>query len=142
MRHRVWTTTALAVLAVTALSCAGDEPVPTSSPEAGIATTLSDFKIKPAEAEADAGSVTLDLTNDGPSEHSFLLVRTDLAEDALPVTDHLVDVEQLEVVGQVDRIEADAESSITAELTAGAYVMFCNLTGHYESDMHAAFAVI
>jgi len=142
MRHRVWTWTALAILTVSALSCAGDEPSPTSSPEAGIATTLSDFKIKPAEAEADAGPVTLDLTNDGPSEHTFLLVRTDLAEDALPVTDHVVDVEQLDVVGQVDRIPADAERSITAELSAGDYVMFCNLTGHYESDMHAAFAVI
>ena len=142
MRHRVWTTAALAVLAVSALSCAGDEPAPTSSPEAGIATTLSDFKIKPAEAEADSGPVTLELTNNGPSEHMFLLVRTDLAEDALPVTDHVVDIEQLEVVGEVDRIEADAERSITAELAAGDYVMLCNLTGHYESDMHAAFAVI
>jgi uncharacterized cupredoxin-like copper-binding protein len=142
MRYRVWTTAALAVLAASAFSCAGDEPAATSSPEAGVATTLSDFKIKPAEAEADAGPVTFDLTNDGPSEHSFLLVRTDLAEDELPLTDHVVDIEQLEVVGQVDRIEADAERAITAELAAGDYVMFCNLTGHYESDMHAAFAVI
>ena len=140
MRQRIWVATAFAVLVVGASACSGDEPAPTSSPDAGIATTLSDFKIKPAEA--DAGPITLDLTNDGPSDHSFFLVRTDLAEDALPITDHLVDLDRLEVVGQVERIDVEAEASMTVELTSGDYVMLCNLPGHYESDMHAAFAVI
>ncbi len=141
MRRRLCFATALVLLVMTAASCSSDASSSTPSPDAGIATTLTDFKIKPAETESAAGPVTFDLTNDGPSDHSFYLVRTDLAEDALPVTDHAVDLDQLEVAGQIDRIEFDAQRSLTVDLEAGSYVMFCNLTGHYESDMHAAFTV-
>lgn len=141
MRQRLCFAAALVLLVVTAAACSSDAASSTPSPDAGIATTLTDFMIKPAETEALAGPVTFDLRNDGPSDHSFFLARTDLAEDALPVTDHVVDLDQLDVSGQIDRIEFDAERSLTVDLEAGSYVMFCNLTGHYESDMHAAFTV-
>jgi uncharacterized cupredoxin-like copper-binding protein len=130
------------VLALAGAACSSDaEAPPTSAGEAGIATTLTDFKIKAAETEAPVGTVTLDLANDGPSDHSFFLVKTDLADDALPVADHLVQVDGLEVVAQIDKFDEGTEQSLTVDLEAGDYVMFCNLTGHYESDMHATFTV-
>jgi uncharacterized cupredoxin-like copper-binding protein len=128
------------VLAFAACDSGGEAPA-TPSPENAIAVTLTDFKIKPAEAETTAGPVTFDLTNDGPSDHTFFLARTDLADDALPVTDHLVDVGRLEVTTQIDRFDFGTERSISLDLEPGEYVMFCNLTGHYESDMHTAFTV-
>jgi uncharacterized cupredoxin-like copper-binding protein len=141
MRTRLCVATALVLLAAAATACSSEAASSAPSPEAGIATTLTDFKIQPAETEALAGPVTFDLTNDGPSDHSFYVVRTDLPEDQLPVTDHVVDLNQLEVVGQIDKVEFDTQRSLTVDLEPGSYVMFCNLTGHYESDMHTAFTV-
>jgi uncharacterized cupredoxin-like copper-binding protein len=139
--RRAWLAVAIALLAVAGAACSSDGEASSSPSPAGIATTLSDFTIKPAETEAPAGSVTFDLTNDGPSDHTFFMVKTDLAEDALPVADHLVQVDQLDVVAEIDEFPEGTERSLSIDLEPGGYVMFCNLTGHYESDMHAAFAV-
>ena len=140
MGNRVWLAAAVAI-AGSAVACSGSEPAAAPSPDVGIATTLTDFAIKTAETEAAAGAVEFDLVNDGPSDHSFILVRTDRADDDLPVVDHVVDPSQLDVVAEVERIEFEAEHALAVDLEAGNYVMFCNLPGHYESDMHAAFAV-
>ena len=141
MRRRAWLAVALALVAVTGAACSSSSAATPSASPTGIAVTLSDFKIKPADTEAPAGPVTFDLTNDGPSDHTFFMVKTDLADDALPVADHLVQVDQLDVVAEVDRFPAGTEQSLSVDLQPGAYVMFCNLTGHYESDMHTAFTV-
>jgi uncharacterized cupredoxin-like copper-binding protein len=139
--RRAWLAVALALVAVTGAACSSSGEASPSPSTAGVAVTLSDFKIKPADTEAPAGPVTFDLTNDGPSDHTFFMVKTDLAEDALPVADHLVQTDQLDVVTEVDRFPAGTERSLGLDLEPGTYVMFCNLTGHYESDMHAAFTV-
>jgi uncharacterized cupredoxin-like copper-binding protein len=142
MKQRVWLAAALAVLSLTAAACGGSsEATPSPSDDAGIATTLADFSIKPAEKEATAGPVTFDLQNDGPSDHTFYVVRTDLADDALPVKDHVVQVAGLDVAGELDDVPFDAAPSLTVQLSAGAYVLLCNYPGHYESGMHAAFTV-
>ena len=107
--RRAWLAVALAVVAVTGAACSSSgEASPSPSPTA-IAVTLSDFKIKPAETETPAGSVTFDLTNDGPSDHTFFMAKTDLADDALPVADHLVQVDQLDVVAEIDTFPAGTE---------------------------------
>ena len=139
--HRLWLVAAIVALAGSAVACSGGEPTVAPSQDAGIATTLTDFAIKPAEVEAPTGSVTFDLTNDGPSDHSFYLVRTDRAEDELPVVDHVVEVAQLEVVAEVEQVAFEAQQVLSVDLEAGGYVMFCNLAGHYESDMHTVFTV-
>ena len=140
--RRAWLAgVAFALVAVTGAACSSSGEASPSPSSAGTAVTLSDFKIKPADAEAPAGPVTFDLTNDGPSDHTFFLVKTDLAEDALPVAEHLVQVDQLAVVAEIDRFPVGTDRSLSVDLEPGAYVMFCNLTGHYESDMHTAFTV-
>ena len=142
MRRRAWLAAAIAVVVMAGGACSsGGGTSPSPTPGTGIAVTLSDFKIKAAETEAPAGPITFDLTNDGPSDHTFFMVKTDLAEDALPVADHLVQVDQLDVVAEIDTFPAGTEQSLTVDLQPGAYVMFCNLTDHYESDMYTAVTV-
>jgi uncharacterized cupredoxin-like copper-binding protein len=142
MKQRVWLAAALAALSLSAAACGGSsEATPSPSDDAGIATTLADFSIKPAEKEANAGPVTFDLQNDGPSDHTFFVARTDLADDALPVKGHVVQLDGLDVVGELDNVPFEAAPSITVALTPGAYVLFCNYPGHYESGMFAAFTV-
>jgi uncharacterized cupredoxin-like copper-binding protein len=142
MRQRARLATALVAISLFAVACGGSAGAAASpTPDQGIATTLTDFKIKPAEVEAPAGEVSFDLQNDGPSDHTFFLVKTDLAEDALPVVDHVVDLSGLDIAAQAGVLPFGTHASLTADLSAGTYVMFCNLPGHYESDMHAAFTV-
>jgi uncharacterized cupredoxin-like copper-binding protein len=142
MRRRAWLAGALAALSLTVAACgsSGGDASPSPSPS-GIATTLADFSIKPAEKEAPAGSVTFDLQNDGPSDHTFYVVRTDLADDALPVKDHLVQLSGLDVVAKLDNVPFNAAPSLTLSMTPGAYVFLCIYPGHYESGMFAAFTV-
>jgi uncharacterized cupredoxin-like copper-binding protein len=141
MTNRERLTAALTALSLLAVACggSGSGAAASSSVDQGIATTLTDFDIRPAEVEAPAGEVSFALENDGPSLHTFFLVRTDLAEDALPVVDHVVDLRALDVLAEAGELVFGGETSLTADLSAGTYVMFCDLPGHYESDMHAAF---
>src|SRR4249919_281230 len=54
-----------------------------SSDDGGIDVTVSDFKVEPAETSAAAGELTFDITNDAEQTHEFVIVKTDLAADAL-----------------------------------------------------------
>ncbi len=143
MRHRARLATPVVALCLVAAGCggSGEGAAANATSDQSIATTLTDFKIKPAETEVPAGEVSFALQNDGPSEHTFFLVKTDLAEASLPVVDHMVDLGALDVVAQVANLGFGTHTSVTADLAAGTYVMFCNLPGHYESDMHTAFTV-
>ncbi len=142
MRQHARLAAALAAPLLVSVACGGSGDGPAAAtPDQGIATTLNDFKIEPAEAEAPAGRVLFALQNDGPSEHTFFVVRTGLAEASLPVVDHVVDLGSLEVVAQAGELPYGVHVSVDADLAAGTYVLFCNLPGHYESDMHTGFTV-
>lgn len=123
-----------ALLALSGVAC--------SSGGAAIGVTEKDFEINLDETSADAGEVTFDITNDGPSEHEFVVFKTDLAEDALPLADDgsvSEEGEGLEVVDEVEDIAPDSSPSLTVDLDAGSYVIICNLPGHYKQGMHTSF---
>lgn len=115
-----------------------------SSDDGGIGITLSDFKVEPAETSAAAGELTFDITNDAEQTHEFVIVKTDLAADALPTnTDGDVDEEGegIEPVDEIEDITAGSTQSLTVSLDAGSYVFLCNLPGHYRQGMHTTFTV-
>ena len=109
----------------------------------GIGVTLADFSVTPAETSTAAGDVTFDVTNDAEQTHEFVVIKTDLAEDQLPLDDQGVDEEAdgVEVVDEIEDVEAGSEQSLTTTLDSGSYVLICNLPGHYAQGMHAAFTV-
>jgi uncharacterized cupredoxin-like copper-binding protein len=108
----------------------------------GIATTLKDFAITPATTSASAGEITFDVTNDGPSDHEMVIIKTDLAPDALP-TDSKGEVveDEVEAVDEVEDVAPGSSVSLSVNLEAGSYVLICNLPGHYAAGMSAAFTV-
>jgi len=115
-----------------------------SSDDGGIGVTVSDFKVEPAEASAAAGELTFDVTNDAEQTHEFVIFKTDLAPDALPVGDDGDVDEEGEGVEHIDEIEditGGSTQSLTVTLDAGNYVFICNLPGHYAQGMHAPFTV-
>jgi uncharacterized cupredoxin-like copper-binding protein len=107
----------------------------------GVSATEKDFSIDLGSSSAPAGSVTFNITNDGPSAHEFVIVQTDDAPDALPVKDSEVEEDKLTVVDEQEDIAPSTTATLTTDLEAGSYVIICNVTGHYEAGMHTAFTV-
>jgi uncharacterized cupredoxin-like copper-binding protein len=107
----------------------------------GVSATEKDFSIDLGSSSAPAGSVTFNITNDGPSAHEFVIVQTDDAPYALPVKDSEVEEDKLTVVDEQEDIAPSTTATLTTDLEAGSYVIICNVTGHYEAGMHTAFTV-
>lgn len=139
----------LAVLAIMGLLVAacssGASPSTGTGTEAGastIATELTEWEIKLDSSTGKAGSLTFNVSNKGEKEHEFVVVKTDLKADKLPVTgDDEVDESAFEPVDEIEDIKAGATPSLTVDLKPGHYVLLCNLTGHYAKGMHADFDV-
>lgn len=114
---------------------------------------LSEFIVEADPDSAAAGEVTFDVQNEGEEVHEFVIVKTDLDPDALPTAeDGSFDEEGsgVEVVDEIEDIEAGAGDEITVDLDAGAYVLLCNLVeeeesgeveSHFAEGMFTEFAV-
>jgi plastocyanin len=137
---RLWVASALALVAT---SCGGG---------ATVEVTLQEFAILPAESSVGAGEVTFEATNEGPDDnHELVVIRTDLAPDALPTNeDGTVDEGGegiIEVIGEIEEFPPGETQSATFDLEAGAYVFICNVfeeaegEAHYEQGMRTAFTV-
>jgi plastocyanin len=123
---RTWLTFAmLLVLVACSAPTATGAPPTTDVPAAdALAVSVADFMIDPAEAEVAGPTVTISVTNDGPTPHN------------LTVRDGAGDV----VMGTEDLSVGDSET-ITAELEPGAYTIFCALPGHESLGMTGTLTV-
>jgi uncharacterized cupredoxin-like copper-binding protein len=120
--------------------CTGHPPA-SSGPVLDV--KVKDFKIEPSLPSTVAGSVRLRVRNAGPSTHEFVVVRSALPADQLPIAaDGLsVDEDRVAPIGELDEVEAGATDALTLALTPGRYVLFCNLEGHYLIGMSASIEV-
>jgi len=119
-------------------------PAVTESPEGTtVGVTMADFSIDLANATTTSGEISFDVKNDGPSVHEFVVLQTDLAPDALPVTDEQAAEEGDGIVheGEVEDIASGQTQTLALRLDPGNYVLVCNLTGHYELGMRTGFTV-
>ncbi|MET0799603.1 MAG: sulfocyanin-like copper-binding protein [Actinomycetota bacterium] len=115
-----------------------------SSDSGGVGVTEADFSITLDESSAPAGDVTFDIQNDAEQTHEFVVFKTDLAPDALPTNeDGDVDEEGegVEHIDEVEDIAGGSSAELAVNLDAGAYVLICNLPGHYAQGMHTEFTV-
>ncbi len=107
------------------VACSSPAPSSSQTSEATLAVSLADFMIDPMEAEITGPTVTISVTNDGPTPHN-LTVR-DAADDV--------------VMGTEDLSVGDSET-ITAELEPGEYTIFCALPGHESLGMSGSLTVM
>ncbi len=132
----------LATAALVGAACSSDTPAGDESGDGGgIAATLQDFSIELAQTSAPSGSVTFDITNDGPSVHEFEVLRTDSPADQLQVDSGVVQTsaEGIEIVDEVEEIAPGTGTELTVDLQPGTYAIICNVAGHYESGMWTSF---
>jgi uncharacterized cupredoxin-like copper-binding protein len=94
-----------------------------------------------APASASAGSVTFNVTNDGAVAHNLTVIKSDLAPAALPTAAAKVDESKAPSVGHTADLASKKTGTLTVTLQAGAYVLVCQVPGHYGAGMHSAFTV-
>jgi len=97
----------------TAASPAPSAPLGSQTPTGGTAVKVLDFKIDPATVTVKGSTVTLAVTNDGPTVHN-VKVRDDAGTILLETKD----------------LREGESETVSAEIPAGSYVTFCSLPGH------------
>ncbi len=129
----------LALLSVSILTACGSSTIDVG---------LSTYNITLAKSSASAGEVTFHVHNDATDlTHEFVIFKTDLPQDQLPLTSEgIVDEEGsgLTVVDEVEDIEPGMSADLTVTLEPGNYVLLCNIDSdemHYQHGMHVAFTV-
>jgi hypothetical protein len=104
-----------------------------------------DFKLTTLVERVPAGLVTFRVHNSGPSTHEFLVDRSDVSADALPLRPSQLSVNeespQLDNLGELREVRLGSTRELTLRLQPGHYVVFCNLEGHYRGGMYAALEV-
>ena len=127
----------IACVALVLPACGGGD-------DGSVDVTLSDYTVAPSTDSASAGEITFNLTNEADQTHEFVIFRTDLAADAMPLNDE-GDVDEagegVEAIDEVEDIAAGSDASLTVTLDAGSYVFLCNVSEHYGNGMHVGFTV-
>lgn len=130
---------ALAMLGMVALVSACSST--TAGPVSDIKATLADWSIDFGGATGKAGSITFTVNNTGANVHEFVIVKTDLKADSLPVSGDTVDESAFTPVDEIEDIESGASGTLTVNLAAGHYVVLCNIEEHYSKGMHQDLTV-
>jgi uncharacterized cupredoxin-like copper-binding protein len=103
-----------------------------------------DYGLVASSKSVQAGTVTFQIENHGPSTHEFIIDETSLPADGLPLQTNGLEVDehspQLHNVVS-DKLRVGATHNLTVRLQPGTYVIFCNLEGHYLGGMHLGFTV-
>jgi uncharacterized cupredoxin-like copper-binding protein len=137
--------------AVGLTGCSSDETTGAGSTPGAVDVTVHEFEVVPETSSESSGDITFTVTNTGPDDvHEFVVVKTDLAPDALP-TDSTGAVDEagvgIEPVDEIEDIAVGATESVTVTLEAGSYVLMCNIydkaekEAHYQMGMRTAFSV-
>ena len=106
-----------------------------------VAATVQDSRSRWIRPRRRRVRSTSSITNDGPSTHEFVVVKTDTAPDALPTADGEVTEDGIDVAGEAEDIAPSTEATLSLDLEAGSYVIICNVVGHYEQGMNTGFTV-
>jgi uncharacterized cupredoxin-like copper-binding protein len=109
--------------------------------------SLTTYKITLSTDNVKAGEVVFHVSNDAEDQvHEFVVFKTDLAEDQLPLTaEGIVDEEGagMAFINEVEDVAQGTSKDLTVTLEPGRYVLLCNTSEnlHYSHGMHIVFTV-
>ncbi len=103
----------------------------------------TEYSLTPGTNELSAGATTFVVSNSGVLTHEFVVFRTDLPADKLPMTADGVEVDEdaLQAMGEVEDVLPGTTQEFTVTLEPGAYVAICNIENHYGYGMVTTFMV-
>ena len=113
----------------------------TAADSGTVSAELSEWAVK-ASGAGKAGPVKFNVKNAGSIPHEFVVLKTDADQASLSKdANGVVDVAKYSPAGSTKQIEVGATETLNATLTAGKYVLLCNIAGHYDLGMHTALTV-
>ncbi|MEO7329403.1 MAG: hypothetical protein ABI193_12540 [Minicystis sp.] len=162
LRAALFKTTPLVLLGIALAACGGESGT-TSGTTGGtggaggasgttVGVALAEWSITLDKATAPAGKVSFSTENKGQDMHELVVLKTDLAEDKLPLNaEGDVDEEAMGVVsqGEIPDIQTGKSDVLTLDLAKGKYALICNIAmpeggmieHHYALGMHTGFTV-
>jgi uncharacterized cupredoxin-like copper-binding protein len=135
------------VLAALLVGCGG------GSDTTDVDVSLKEFTVTPDPIEVDAGEIQFTADNIGTEVHEMVIVRAKSAGDLPTDAEGAVDEEQIakdDQVGEVEDVPKGKTKSISFDLKAGDYVIFCNVVddeadgstiSHFNEGMHESVTV-
>jgi uncharacterized cupredoxin-like copper-binding protein len=135
----------LAAAAATLLftGCGGDS-------HRDVEVSLAEWAVGVSPEVIKAGRVRFTASNQGNRPHEFVLLKSDLSPDLLPMQDGRVALEQLNVAAKSDPFAAREKVEVSIDVAPGKYLLICSLTesppgglllSHYQEGMAASFLV-
>lgn len=109
-----------------------------------LTVAMTEFAFTPKDATAPAGTITIDAPNQGKATHELVLIKTDLATDALPLQGTDVNEDAFTAAalpGEIPDVKPGTTGTLTVTLPAGRYIMLCNVEGHYKAGMVGTLTV-
>lgn len=141
-------TAAIVLVGCSSPASSGSSSAPSSGTGSTVTVTLTEWTLVLDKTSVPAGTVTFSVTNAGTQfQHEMVVLKTDLDPASLPV-DSTGKVDEATSVGEVSELDMGATGSVTLDLTAGKYVLICNIVeaaggheSHYNEGMRVAFTV-
>ncbi len=138
MRIKLFPSIAALCLGLTTVACA--EPGPQT-----VNVTLTTYGTNLSPLTPHAGNVKFVVRNNAKDmTHEFFLVRTDLAQDKLPLDENgRIDENspQIEKVIAAEDLPPGKNSVLSVNLAPGHYVYFCNINAHHMMGMRGEFTI-
>lgn len=100
---------------------------------ADVEATATEFQFEPDEWSVDAGEFTLEFTNDGSTDHEWVIMAEEISSEDEFAEDKVL-----------DEVEAGGGEVVTQTFTvdeAGTYQVICGLEGHFEAGMEGTLTV-
>lgn len=110
-----------------------------------IKANLKDYSISLGSTSHAQGDITFKINNAGPSQHEFVVMKTDLDAANLPYDSQKFEVDEssdkLKKIDEKEAINSGSSASLEVNLQPGHYVIFCNIPTHYQQGMRTNFTV-
>jgi len=115
-----------------------------------VTVSLKEWSVTPSVDDITEGKVNFKVTNAGTIPHEFVVVKSDLSPEGLPVENGNVTEAQVNIIEEIEAFAAGTTRSLELDLTPGKYLLICNITeqppgqrpvSHYQNGMVAFFQV-
>jgi uncharacterized cupredoxin-like copper-binding protein len=141
MRYTRAASVVIGAVALATVGCSSSSSESGGGGEGDVNATEKDFSISLSSSSVPAGDVTFAVTNEGPSTHEFVVIKTDEDPASLPVENGTVPEDSLDVVDELEDVAPGTSPTLDVNLEAGSYALICNISGHYQQGMHAGLTV-
>jgi uncharacterized cupredoxin-like copper-binding protein len=109
--------------------------------ESDVTVSLRDDAVTAIPATADAGSITFEGKNEGTQTHELEVFSGDVDPSTLEVENNEAVTDGLTLVDEAEDITPGSSKTVTVDLEPGAYLLMCNLPGHFANGMVTTLTV-